>query len=140
MIPAEWPRLILRRWHASDREPFARLNADPRVMRHFPALLSREESDALVDRAEAHFAEHGFGPFAAELRETGQLAGFIGLFIPSFEAHFMPAVEIGWRLDAELWNHGLATEAPVAPGPTASNDTDDDAATTRTTNVSAVES
>jgi len=104
------PRLILRQWRAHDREPFARMNADPRVMRHFPAPLSREESDALVDRAEAHFAAHGYGPFAAELRETGQFAGFIGLFIPSFEAHFTPAVEIGWRLTAEVWNRGLATE------------------------------
>ena len=60
-------RLILRRWRDGDREPFARMNRDPAVMEHFPALLSREESDALVDRAEAHLAQHGFGPWAAEL-------------------------------------------------------------------------
>jgi RimJ/RimL family protein N-acetyltransferase len=106
----ETARLILRHWRDSDREPFARINADPRVMRHFPAPLSRADSDALIDRVIAHFAEHGFGLFAAELRDTGQLAGFIGLMVPSFEAHFTPAVEIGWRLDAELWNRGLATE------------------------------
>ncbi len=104
------PRLLLRRWREADREPFARMNADPRVMRFFPAQLSRAESDALVFRAEAHFAANGFGPFAAELRHTGEFAGYIGLVIPSFEAHFTPAVEIGWRLDATLWNRGLATE------------------------------
>lgn len=104
------PRLLLRRWREADREPFARINADPRVMLHFPAPLSGAESDSLVDRAEAHFVVHGFGPFAVELRETGQFIGFIGLVAPSFEAHFTPAVEIGWRLDAELWNQGLATE------------------------------
>jgi RimJ/RimL family protein N-acetyltransferase len=103
-------RLVLRRWCADDHAPFARINADPRVMRHFPAPLSRAESDALIERAEAHFTLRGFGPFATELRETGQLAGFIGLVVPSFEAHFTPAVEIGWRLDADLWNQGLATE------------------------------
>ena len=103
-------RLILRRWRDADREAFARINADPRVMHFFPAELSRGESDALVDRAEAHFAAHGFGLFAAELRETGRLAGFIGLVVPGFEAHFTPAVEIGWRLDAAVWNQGLATE------------------------------
>jgi RimJ/RimL family protein N-acetyltransferase len=103
-------RLLMRRWREADREPFARLNADPRVMRHFPAPLSRAESDALIDRAEAHFEFHGFGPFAVELRETGRFLGFIGLVVPSFEAHFTPAVEIGWRLDADLWNRGLATE------------------------------
>ena len=43
-------RLILRRPRASDREPFARLNADPRVMEFFPAPLSLEESNALMDR------------------------------------------------------------------------------------------
>lgn len=103
-------RLILRRWRETDREPFAGINADPRVMRFFPAELSRAESDALMDRAEAHFAARGFGPFAAELRESGQLVGFIGLVAPSFQAHFTPCVEIGWRLDAAVWNRGLATE------------------------------
>src|SRR5262249_43197841 len=61
-------RLILRRWSDSDREPFARINADPRVMEFFAECLSRERSDALVDRAECHFREHGFGPCAAEFR------------------------------------------------------------------------
>ena len=103
-------RLLLRQWREEDREPFARINSDPEVMRYLPALLSREESDSLMGRAKTHFAVHGFGPFALELRETGQLAGFLGLVVPSFEAHFTPAVEIGWRLDASLWNQGLATE------------------------------
>jgi RimJ/RimL family protein N-acetyltransferase len=103
-------RLILRRWKESDREPFARINADPRVMEHFPACLTRAESDALMDRIEAHFEAHGFGLFAAELRATGELIGFIGLAIPPFEAYFTPCVEIGWRLGAAHWNQGLATE------------------------------
>ena len=107
-------RLLLRLWRPADREPFARMNADPRVMRYFPAALSRAESDALVDRAEAHFAAHGFGPFAVEVRDTGQFAGYIGLVVPRFEAHFTPAVEIGWRLDAAVWNRGLATEGARA--------------------------
>ncbi len=52
-------RLLLRRWKPSDREPFARLNADPRVMEFFPAPLSRAESDALADHIEKHFERHG---------------------------------------------------------------------------------
>jgi ribosomal-protein-alanine N-acetyltransferase len=107
-------RLILRRWKESDREPFARINADPRVMQHFPACLTRAESDALMDRIEAHFEAHGFGLFAAELRATGELIGFIGLAIPQFEAYFTPCVEIGWRLAAAHWNQGLATEGARA--------------------------
>ena len=107
-------RLHLRRWREADREPFAQMNADTRVMEYFPAPLRRKESDALVDRIEAHFAEHGWGPWAAELRETGEFIGFIGLNVPVFEAHFTPCVEIGWRLAAEHWGRGLATEGAGA--------------------------
>jgi RimJ/RimL family protein N-acetyltransferase len=110
----ETSRLILRRWQKFDSEPFCRINSDPRVMEFFPACLTPEESDALIGRAEAHFEAHGFGPFAAELREGGNLAGFVGLMTPGFEAHFTPCVEIGWRLAAEYWNLGLATEAAQA--------------------------
>lgn len=110
----ETDRLVLRRWRDADREPFAALNADPRVMRFFPAVLSRAESDHAVDRIEAHFENHGFGLFAAELRQTGAFIGFIGLWTPDFEAPFTPCVEIGWRLAADYWNQGLATEGAKA--------------------------
>ncbi|HUJ49160.1 MAG TPA: GNAT family N-acetyltransferase [Bryobacteraceae bacterium] len=110
MTVATTPRLILRRWRPSDREPFARMNGDPRVMEFFPGVLTREESDQGVDRIQAHFEKHGFGLCAAELRETGGFIGFIGLAVPSFEAHFTPCVEIGWRLASEYWGRGLATE------------------------------
>lgn len=107
-------RLILRAWRPEDCEPFARMNSDPAVMEYFPALLTRTESDALVDRAEAHFVTHGYGPWAAELKPTGEFVGFIGLSIPRFEAHFTPCVEIGWRLAAAHWGRGLATEGAQA--------------------------
>jgi ribosomal-protein-alanine N-acetyltransferase len=110
----ETPRLLLRAWRSSDREPFYRMNSDPRVMEFFPQCLSREASDEVVDRIERHFERYGFGLFAADLRETGDFIGFIGLARPSFEAHFTPAVEIGWRLAAEFWNRGWATEGARA--------------------------
>jgi RimJ/RimL family protein N-acetyltransferase len=110
----ETERLLLRRWQESDGKPFYRINSDPRVMEFFPACLTREESDALIRRAESHFDAHGFGPFAAELRSTGELAGFIGVMVPEFQAHFTPCVEIGWRLGAKHWNQGLATEGAQA--------------------------
>src|SRR5262245_22788683 len=106
----ETERLRLRGWTAGDREPFARLNADAVVMRYFPSTLTRTESDALVDRIEAHFVEHGYGIFAAELRATAEFIGFIGLNHPSFR----DGVEIGWRLAAPYWNCGLATEGARA--------------------------
>ena len=107
-------RLILRHWRESDREPFARLNADPRVMQFLPRLLSREESDAAAERIEDHFRRHGFGLYAAELRERNGFIGFIGLSIPAFKARFSPCIEIGWRLAAEHWGQGLATEGASA--------------------------
>jgi RimJ/RimL family protein N-acetyltransferase len=107
-------RLLLRHWRASDRLPFQQMNADPRVMEFFPEPLTPEASDALVDRAEEHFRRHGFGPFAVELLATRSFIGFIGLSIPAFDAPFMPAVEIGWRLAFEHWGKGLATEGARA--------------------------
>lgn len=110
----ETKRLILRAWREADREPFGRMNADPVVMEFFPACLSREESDQGVDRIEKHFREQGFGWFAAELRDNATFIGFIGLNVPRFVAHFSPCVEIGWRLAAEYWGQGLATEGARA--------------------------
>jgi ribosomal-protein-alanine N-acetyltransferase len=107
-------RLLLRRWRESDREPFAALNADPEVMEHFARKLTREESDALVELNEKHFAEHGFSLWAVDVVATGSFAGFVGLMVPRFHADFTPAVEVGWRLAREHWGHGYATEAARA--------------------------
>lgn len=115
-MPTELPRelrtarLLLRRWRSDDRAPFAAMNADPRVMEHFPGLMSREASDAAADRFAAHFEQHGFGLWAVEIVGGPPFAGFVGLSIPRFEAAFTPRVEIGWRLAAECWGQGYATE------------------------------
>jgi RimJ/RimL family protein N-acetyltransferase len=103
-------RLVLRHWHNSDRQAFARLNADARVMEFMPSVLSEQESNSLVDRIEAHFHEHSFGLFAAEIRSGTCFIGYIGLSVPTFHAAFTPCVEIGWRLAREYWGQGLATE------------------------------
>jgi RimJ/RimL family protein N-acetyltransferase len=110
----ETERLLLRKWERRDREPFARLNGDVRVMEFMPAHLSHAESDWMVDRIEDHFGRHGFGLYALELRQEHEFIGFAGLSIPAFQAHFTPCVEIGWRLSAEYWGRGLATEAARA--------------------------
>src|SRR3970040_951594 len=103
-------RLVLRRWKDSDREPFAEITADPRVLESFPGCLTREESDQLMDDIESHFDNRGFGLFATELKADGKLIGFIGLHVASFQAHFTPCVEIGWRIAVPYWGKGLATE------------------------------
>jgi RimJ/RimL family protein N-acetyltransferase len=86
------------------------MNADPRVMEHLPAILSRAESDGLASRCDAHFDQHGFGLWAVEIRGVAPFAGFVGLSVPNFQAHFTPCVEIGWRLAANHWGRGYATE------------------------------
>ncbi|WP_433366513.1 GNAT family N-acetyltransferase [Actinoplanes sp. CA-142083] len=101
-------RLLLRQWRAADREPFAAMNADPIVMRHFPAPLTRAESDAFADRNEAGIAERGWGLWAVEV--DGEFAGFIGLQPLRPALPFAPGVEIGWRLAARFHGHGYATE------------------------------
>jgi RimJ/RimL family protein N-acetyltransferase len=108
------PRLVLRQWRPGDCDSFAALNADPEVMRFFSAPMTREESDALAQRAEREIAERGWGLWAAELEGSAPFIGFVGLAVPSFDAHFTPAVEVGWRLSREQWGNGYATEAARA--------------------------
>ena len=104
-------RVCLRAWHDEDRQAFAIMNADERVMEFFRAPLSRTESDALVDRIQMHFAKHGFGLWAIEVADVAPFIGFAGLAIASFKSPFTPCVEVGWRLAYEYWGHGYATEA-----------------------------
>lgn len=107
-------RLLLRQWQEADLEPFAQLNADPEVMTHFPSLLTRERSDALARDISDSIEEQGWGLWAVEVVDGPSFIGFVGLNEPRFEAHFIPAVEVGWRLGREHWGYGYATEAARA--------------------------
>jgi ribosomal-protein-alanine N-acetyltransferase len=110
----ETERLRLRAWRDEDRAPFAALNADPVVMEHFPGVLSREESDAGVDRLIAAEAAHGATYWATERKSDGAFIGFIGIKPVPFEAHFTPAWDIGWRLARAYWGQGYASEGAAA--------------------------
>jgi RimJ/RimL family protein N-acetyltransferase len=107
-------RLLLRRWRDADREPFAAINADLRVTELLAGPLTRQESDALISRIEADFDRNGFGLWALEICGVAPLAGFVGLSMPRFTTPFTPCVEIGWRIAAEHWGRGYATEAARA--------------------------
>lgn len=107
-------RLVLRHWRESDLGPFAAMNADPVVMEHFPSVLTREQSDALVARQQDALESGGLGLLAVEHRASGEFLGFVGLAVPGFVTPFTPCVEIGWRLARSAWGHGYATEGAAA--------------------------
>ena len=113
-IELETARLRLRQWKLEDRGPYAALNADPEVMRYFPAPQSREQSDRSIDVWSAELADRGWSNWALALKDTDALVGFVGLTVPRRQLHFMPCVEIGWRLAREHWKRGYATEAARA--------------------------
>jgi RimJ/RimL family protein N-acetyltransferase len=108
------PRLVLRHWREADLEPFAALNADPRVMEYFPGTLTGHESDALAARIRNRLETTEFGLWAVEVPGTVPFIGCVGLSVPRWEAHFTPCVEIGWRLALAHWDRGYATEAASA--------------------------
>jgi RimJ/RimL family protein N-acetyltransferase len=106
-------RLILRSWKEEDFKPFATMNANPLVMENFPKPLSEEESNHLATRFQEKIEQLGYGFWAAELKESGEFIGFIGLNYLTKDSPplpFTPAVEVGWRLDPKYWGLGLATE------------------------------
>ena len=107
-------RLCLRPWRAQDKAPFAAMGADPEVMRFFPALLSRAESDALADRCNQLVHAQGWGFWALARRDSGEFVGMCGLHRPAANLPFSPCVEVGWRLARAHWHQGLASEAARA--------------------------
>lgn len=107
-------RLVLRQWRPEDLEPFARMNADPKVMEHFLAPLSREKSDLLVTNQAELIEKRGWGIWAVSVVGEADFIGFIGLAQVDFVAPFVPAVEVGWRLAYEYWGRGYAPEGAKA--------------------------
>jgi ribosomal-protein-alanine N-acetyltransferase len=108
-------RLLLRDWREADLAPFAAMNADPEVMRYPPLTrLSRQESDGQAAGYEAMIARQGWGPWAVEVVHGPPFIGFVGMTLARFDAHFTPAVEIGWRLARPHWGNGYATEGAAA--------------------------
>ncbi len=106
----ESQRLGFRKWQESDIIPFAKMNSDLEVMRYFPQVLSKEETENLVKRIHLHFEKRGFGLWAVEEKISESFIGFIGLNYAEFKSSFTPCVEIGWRIDSQFWNRGYARE------------------------------
>ena len=103
-------RVLLRHWRDADMAPWVDMNADPRVMEHFPSVLSRDEAEESAGRLRAHVDREGWGLWALEVPGLHDFAGFVGLSVPVFDAPFLPAIEVGWRLPVAAWGHGYASE------------------------------
>lgn len=110
----ETDRLILRDWTDDDLEPFAKLNADPEVMEYFPNVLSRSDSDKLALAIRNKIRIEGWGPWAVELKSSGEFIGVVGLQKTNVALPFSPSVEVAWRLAKAYWGNGYATEAATA--------------------------
>ena len=102
----------MRGWREEDKLPYALLNADPEVMRHFPSTLSQQQSDEMVDHMARAWDARGYGLWAVERLDTHAFIGFVGLSSPSWSE--VPCVEVGWRLAHQHWGHGFAPEAARA--------------------------
>jgi RimJ/RimL family protein N-acetyltransferase len=113
MTVLETERLILRPLRDDDLDALAEMDADPEVMRYIAdgSVRDRDEVAAKLRVMTAHWETHGFGLFALERRDEGDLLGWAGLAVPEFLPEVLPAVEIGWRLRRRCWGHGYATEA-----------------------------
>ena len=113
LVEPRTERLWLRQWRDADWPPFAALNADPAVMRHFPATLTEAESTAFAYRNAALLEVRGYGLWAVEERATGQFVGMVGLNRPQWDAPFTPCTEVGWRLARSAWGQGMRRKPPA---------------------------
>jgi len=110
----ETERLILRTWRKEDAEAYFQINQDPRVIEFVLGLSTLKQINDFMNMVNNHQDKHGYTVWAAELKETGELIGSIGLYSIDWESHFTPAVEVMWRLGSEQWGKGYATEGAKA--------------------------
>ncbi len=110
----ETARLRLRAHRADDFDAYARMWADPLVVRFIGGTPATREA------AWTRFLRHaglwqvlGFGFFAVDEKATGRFVGQVGFqelrreMVPSIEG----TMEAGWALDPSAHGHGYAEEA-----------------------------
>ena len=108
-------RLVIRNWRKGDEELFYHINSDAKVMEFFATRRDRQQSIELMQLLMKWISETGYGFYAVEKKADGEPIGFAGLSLPKLEPHLPEGtVEIGWRLGADHWGNGYATEAAEA--------------------------
>jgi RimJ/RimL family protein N-acetyltransferase len=114
IVELKTERLLLRQWRNQDLPEMASINADSTVMKYYPKLLSRQESNAAVEKFKSLISKNGWGFWAVESTRDRSFIGLVGLHKPAYKLPFGPCVEIGWRLARASWGQGYATEAGTA--------------------------
>ena len=110
----ETDRLILRTWKDEDASAYFDINQDPKVIEFLPKALSTQQVKDFISAMNDQYIKSNYTLFAAELKKTGELIGFIGLSYIDWQAPFTPLHEIGWRLGSLYWGKGYATEGAKA--------------------------
>lgn len=114
----ETERLILRTWKREDADAYFQINQDSKVIEFLPGRLTVDQVNDFIPAVNRHHEALGYTLWAACLKQTGELMGFVGLhytdFFAKFDSHFAPAVEVGWRLGSQYWGKGYATEGAKA--------------------------
>lgn len=103
-------RLGFRNWTEQDKSKMGLINADPKVMQHFPSIPTQKQTDEFIERMKSQFSKNGFCYFAVDLLAGNQFIGFIGISEQHFKSDFTPCIDIGWRIDSAQWGKGYATE------------------------------
>ncbi len=113
-IIIETERLFLRTWEEKDIEPFYSMNQDPKVIEYLAGPMDIEQVEDFIQKMKIQQQKRNYSLWAVELKSSGEFIGFIGLNYTDWEAHFTPAVEVGWRLDSKYWGNGYAPEGAKA--------------------------
>lgn len=107
-------RTLLRRWTDADAPPWVAMNTDPQVRRHFERTSTEAEALAELQRMRANLERRGWGMWALEIPGRIGCAGTVGLHVTGIDLACVPCVELGWRLNADAWGQGYASEAARA--------------------------
>lgn len=111
----ETDRLILRRFKPSDAEALSVVFAKPEVwMYPYGRGFSRKETEMFLDAQISEWNEGGFGCWIAIEKSSERVVGFVGISVPHFLPEILPAVEVGWRFDPDVWGRGFAMEGATA--------------------------
>lgn len=109
-------RLLLRPPVPEDRAFYHAHFTSPEVERWLrPSPLppfNRGALDELVEGDQAHWSDHGFGPWILIERQAGTFVGRGGLHWTTVEEKAM--VEIAWSVEPHLHGNGYATEMATA--------------------------